>query len=950
MPAEMSIEERLATFAARQHTLSYLIKVLEEQIGSQSLNSLLLTGPRGAGKTTLVLMLLHAIETQKNLGDAWLPVHFSEELPAVTSLRDLMSEALHVLAEADVLDASEWYDKCEKLECDDQSLEVATTGLREIARSQNRRLVFFVENLDMIFERGLDESQEAHLRRLLMDEPFFMIVGTSLRIFPELTDYDRAFFNFFNEVPLDRLNDSQVEELIIKRADFHNNEIFKKNYSSHRPSVRAISRLTGGNPRLITMLYEVLSQREILPVVNLLRQIIDELTPLLKDVLERLPKQQSKVFDALMRKGGTASPNELVEPTRLNLNTITTQLTRLRDAQLVVVQGGGKGRKAYYTVPDQLFCTWYQMRYLRPNRRRIEMIVEFLRVCFDETERLEHLRSITATARNQATNAEYFAASLLGTSHEGFARESVVNSWIRIGQMDEAAYALAEFEPSGRCRSEKNKYAADALGNLGAWLNDHGESKSSEEAYRKALTLDPENIKLQLGLCEILSIGDGEIEAISLCSKVIANSKVNDFEVGLALLLRGFSYWRNGDISDAIRDYTEFVDYVNPQSFSCAFALSCRSEIHMEMRAYDEVIKDCTLVMEIEEVEVDKLHSAFINRGVAKSELGDLIGARDDFNSILNGDNASNENRAKARCYRGDVQVKLEDYSSAIDDYTFTLNQDNSGLMRTAIILWDRGNAKSLLGDYSGAIEDYCLALNEREKSGNTYAGILASRSEAKFELDDYSGAIEDISQALEQNGIFVENIASALGRRALMRECLNEYSAAIVDYNSILSLSDVSAAKKALAHLSIGLVHHYTGDDIASMGYLERTMSDWLICDDDRQDFIKSLILVLESMDQDLANRFMNIIVVLFEGFQDEKLQQEGLVASFTAIASFKNKNMWIEFYRTLESALPSLSEFFNLLQPAARFLETSDISELQRLPADQRTLIESVLDKFLE
>ena len=53
MPVEMSLEERLETFAARQHTLDYLIKFVREQGSALSLNSVLITGPRGAGKTTL---------------------------------------------------------------------------------------------------------------------------------------------------------------------------------------------------------------------------------------------------------------------------------------------------------------------------------------------------------------------------------------------------------------------------------------------------------------------------------------------------------------------------------------------------------------------------------------------------------------------------------------------------------------------------------------------------------------------------------------------------------------------------------------------------------------------------------------------------------------------------------------------------------------------------------
>src|SRR4029077_10498034 len=134
-------------------------------------------------------------------------------------------------------------------------------------------------------------------------------------------------------------------------------------------------------------LYELLSQRQVTTIVQYLRRLVDELTPLLKDEIEPLSPQQRKIIHALMEKGGTATPTDLVEPTRLPLNAITMQLKRLKEAQIVEVLGGGKGRTANYTVPDKLFGIWYQMRYLSQNRRRIELFVDVLRIWFEEEER-----------------------------------------------------------------------------------------------------------------------------------------------------------------------------------------------------------------------------------------------------------------------------------------------------------------------------------------------------------------------------------------------------------------------------------------------------------------------------------------------------------------------------------------------------------------------------------
>lgn len=839
MPAEMSTEERVATFAARHHTLDHLIKILRDQIESQTLNSMLLTGPRGAGKTTLVLMLLHAIETQQDLRKNWLPVHFPEELPAVASLRDLMSEALHVLSENGNTDASQWREKTENESDDSQSLEIATTGLRTIAKARERRLVFMVENLDMIFERGLDDTEEAHLRRLLMSDPFFLIVGTAVRLFPAVSDYEQAFFNFFTEIPLDRLKDDQVEELLFKRADFHNNEIFRKNYRDHRPSVRAISRLTGGNPRLITMLYEVLSQREIQPVVNLLRQIVDELTPLLKDVLENLPKQQSKVFDALMRKGGTASPSELVEPTRLTLNAVTTQLTRLREAQLVEVEGGGKGRKAYYTVPDQLFCTWYQMRYLRPNRRRIEMIVEFLRVCLHETERLEHLQKLSTTGAcsdpGHATTLEYFAATFAGTIHEEFAREAAIRGWMQVGKISEAAFALAEFETASEAQKEKLRYTIEAYGKLGRWHQEHEDLESAIRTFEESLRIDPENIDHMLRLAIALALSDRESEAIDLWTRVIDRPELAPIEL---------------------------------------------------------------------------VAQALINRSLAKEQLNDTQGAIEDYTVLINLDNIPVYYSARALYNRGVIKGKINDTQEAIKDYTELINNNNTPIDLVTKALINRGVAKGRLADAQGAFEDYT--------------------------------ALIDIENAP------VDQVAEALFNRAFVKGDLDDTQGAIGDFDRLLALSNIDQDVKRASHFALGIIYISQGITIDASEHFESVLNEG--------DFDNSQCDILINAIFEFANwheitspkRIFEILHKILLRFDNDESRQQAIISALANLAKPEQKDIWLKFWNGLESALPEEEVLLDLLRPAALYLESGNSMELRKLPADQRTLVETILEGF--
>ena len=104
-PGEMSPGELEATFAARGHTVDYLVKSLRDQIHSGTLSSFVITGPRGAGKSTVIQMVALRIRQDAELRAAWLPVVFPEEQFDIVSLRDLLAAVLRSLAKDGIVSA-----------------------------------------------------------------------------------------------------------------------------------------------------------------------------------------------------------------------------------------------------------------------------------------------------------------------------------------------------------------------------------------------------------------------------------------------------------------------------------------------------------------------------------------------------------------------------------------------------------------------------------------------------------------------------------------------------------------------------------------------------------------------------------------------------------------------------------------------------------------------------
>lgn len=88
-PDQMTGDELQATLTVRKGILDSILDELRVRAKSKVNQHFLITGPRGIGKTNLLLMLKQRIQGDKTLSRAYLPLKTAEEEYAITSLRDL---------------------------------------------------------------------------------------------------------------------------------------------------------------------------------------------------------------------------------------------------------------------------------------------------------------------------------------------------------------------------------------------------------------------------------------------------------------------------------------------------------------------------------------------------------------------------------------------------------------------------------------------------------------------------------------------------------------------------------------------------------------------------------------------------------------------------------------------------------------------------------------------
>jgi hypothetical protein len=958
-PSEMSERELDATFAARGHTVDYLLKSLRDQVHSGTLSSFVITGPRGAGKSTVIRMVALRLTRDQELSRAWLPVVFPEEQFGVASLRDFLAAILRELSAGGRPDAKAWLEKVEAEANDEQSQQLAVTGLREITRTARKRLVVFIENLNLLLEECLDDQMKGTLRRLLMTDPFMMLIGSSVHVFESLKSYDEAFFNYFGPVPLDRLSAEQVFELLQRRADFDGNERFLRDFQEQRPKIRAIVHLAGGNPRLILMLYELLSQRQVTTIVQCLRRLVDELTPLLKDEMENLPPQQRKIVHALMEKGGTAQPTDLVERTRLPLNAITTQLKRLKDAQIVELLGGGKGRAANYTVPDKLFAIWYQMRYLNQNRRRIELFVEVLRIWFEAEERFATIESFARLEGRASPNAlheaalttEYFAASLANTPYAAEARDYTVRQWLKSGDYHEAALAHAEF--AGLAVREGKSFDSMAYVRLGHWCTEHADQKTALELLNAVISdagrpaLERATALLERAYC---SYHSGNIQdALSDCTAVVTLEGAPKEQVASGLFNRGYAKSRLGDTHGALADYTAVATLEGASREQVARALVNRGYVKGRVGDPQGELADYTAVIMLEGAPKEQVARALVNRGVVKGRLGDPQGALTDYTTVVTLEGAPKEQVAKALFNRGAAKGRLGDTQGELTDYTAVVTLDGAPKEQVAKALFNRGAAKGDLSDTQSEVADYTAVVALEGAPREQVASALVNRGVTKGKLGDTQGALADYTLVVTLDGAPKEQVAKALVNRGAAKWRLGDTQGALADFTTAVTLEGAPKEQVGQALINRG-VANLALDQKAS------AVADWTAVLELGISFEFGISVAAERLfrlywSDGTTNEANSTLDCLAQHLASDPSGQRALkLTEFLArLASPEMRQGWPHAARRLLAAQPlETRHALDFLEPVCTVLEGGEKGLLDPLPPEQREFALKVLARF--
>ena len=694
--------ERLFTGRNRRNLLTKLTNEIKSAVKNRTPRYYLIIGPRGVGKTHFISLLYHDVMAGiENV----LPIKLSEEEYSIYRVSDLLLRMLGMTGERERINFGEF----ERMSDD----EVVVAALEEL-KSKGKTIVLFLENLNQILGEQMSKKEVQRLRSIFQTENIFTVVTSAPLVFPQVSEHQEPFFNFFDIIYLKELTRDELKELVREIAEIENNEEFLSKMDEYAQKIDAVGVLTGGSPRMAILLYELMSKGKIVDVEKAFFKLLDENTPYYQDVFRLLSSQKRKVFDTLISIGKPTTPKEIAKRARLDDKTVNTQLRRLEKDGYVISRRMGKTTK--YEVRERLFRLWRELRRQPFAMQKLSILVEFLELWYSLEERkekfLEYLRE--ASDETRAREASYWFLSL----PKDYKRE-LIPRVVKEAYEPEKAKLLDELIYGDReLKAEAEK--AECLVLL--------EKGNYEELLKKA----EEMIKVEKNNAfawftkgrAMMNLNKHEeaLDAFSKSTELNPKSDYGWFFKGLILGILG----RNKEAVQALSKAIE----LNPKN-ALSWSLTGSALAHLER--HEEAVQALSKSLELNPEDAD----AWRSKG---SALEMLRRHKEALEALLKAIDLNPEDTL-AWYEKGEVLASLGRFDEALEASTkaIDLNPEN------AVVWLEKGAILSRLGRPEEALEAFSKAIALNPKFDEAWIGkgiVLGMLERPEEALDASSNAI----------------------------------------------------------------------------------------------------------------------------------------------------------------------------------------------------------------
>ena len=221
-----------------------------------------------------------------------------------------------------------------------------------------------------------------------------------------------------------------------------------------RPRLEALHRMTGGNPRLTMMLYELIAHESVAGVQEQFHVLLDRISPFYQARMNDLPPGQRALLECLASmRDAEKTPAAIAARMRMSQQETSSLLKRLSDARyLRSEQHPRDGRSRLYTIREGFFDIWLAMNLSRGARRRLPFLLEFFELFYPsiaerERKRLELRQRLLEEGGADAKQALDYLSEVGDVGERATAKFHMARTFAHLGAADQVADYVLEAAP-----------------------------------------------------------------------------------------------------------------------------------------------------------------------------------------------------------------------------------------------------------------------------------------------------------------------------------------------------------------------------------------------------------------------------------------------------------------------------------------------------------------------
>jgi tetratricopeptide (TPR) repeat protein len=259
----------------------------------------------------------------------------------------------------------------------------------------------------------LPDDSNWRLRRHLQARHGPIVIGAATQPLQKSADRDAAFYEFVQPIYLEPLDERESEAcmraLAQRRGDGGKPVIEVLDKQPER--LKTLHTLTGGNPRVLTLIYRLLEAGQSDAAMADLEILLDQVTPYYKARVEEYQTpQQRAVIDAIALNWDPITTGDLARVTKVVTTTLSPLLIRLRkDGLIENVETSGS--YAGHQFVERFFNIWYLMRHgTRRAKQKMRWLVAFLTSFYSPRELAEIERRASDMGLRKGWSADFALA------------------------------------------------------------------------------------------------------------------------------------------------------------------------------------------------------------------------------------------------------------------------------------------------------------------------------------------------------------------------------------------------------------------------------------------------------------------------------------------------------------------------------------------------------------